>query len=340
MPTKNVGLPGQSFFGYAGFAFESDGQYGQGATPEVYCDLVSDGFSGDNGVQYLNTIRSRGRYEGTAGAYEDSGEVEFPAAPENGLGYMLKGALGETSVSTTDTDTDGTADYGTHTFTTSPTLPSMSIELGLGQIQPVQHVGVGVNTLELSHAAEEYLMVTFELPAKEPQLQNQDASPTYSDLRPFIYHDGSITLNGTDRSGDLSELTVSLENNIEGQYRAQRTFQHMTVGERAITGEVSLDFANDTIWHQFLGGNQATEPQKMLFEGSLHAEWLSPEKIGTTTQGYKLSVDMPRVVIESHESNMNENDLIMENVTYGALQGKDGAPQMTMELTNSRTSSY
>lgn len=341
MSVQNVGKAGQSFFGYAGLGFEGDGSYGSAVSPSIYSDIISDGFSYDNGVQYLNTIRSRGRYEGTAGALEDSGEIELPVGPENGIGELLLGCLGSVSTTTTDAGTDGTDDYGTHTFTPAQTLPSLTVELGLGQIDSVAHTGVAVDTLELSHTSEEYLTASFELPAKQPEILDSQSTPTYSDLRPFIYHDGQLSIDSTDRSVDLEELTISLENDVEGQYRAERSVQHMVVGERAITAEASLDFEDITQFEKALGATGATTPENTLFEGSMEMVWTSPEEIPDGMgQQYTLTATLPNVVIETHEANLNENDLIMENVTFGALTDPSTGNQMEVELINGNTTGY
>lgn len=336
----NIGTHGQSFFGYCGLGFEANGSYGVGVTPTAFTDIISDGFSGDNGTLYLNTIRSRGRYYGNAGPYEDEGSLEMVAAPENGLGYLLKAALGSESLTTDDPTSSGSDTVGHHEFTTSSLLPSLSVELGVGDIDAVRHVGAGVDTLELAHEAGEYLTATFEMIAKQPEMQGSLASATYSDLRPFVYHDGSFTLSGTDRSTDVQEASLSLENGLSGEHRAARTIQHIEVGERVIEDEVTLDFTDTTIWEQFLGAAAATSPQNSLLEGSLSATWTSPETIADTDVNYELTVDIPRAVMDTHDANLNENDQIAENVTYGILEDESVGYDISITLTNGMTTEY
>lgn len=336
----NIGTHGQSFFGYAGLGFEPEGQYASATDPTVFSDIISDGFSGDNGTLYLATIRSRARYYGMAGPFEDSGELEMPAAPENGFGYLLKGAFGNETVTTSDPGGTGSPTVGTHEFTTAPLLPSMTVELGVADIQAVQHIGTGVDTLELEHAAEETLISTFETVSKKPVLQNSMATPTFATQRPFVYHDGSFTIYGDDETINVAEATFSLENDLEGQYRGERSIQHINVGERTIETEVSLDFTDDNLWQKFLGGQNATEPQKELFEGSLSMEWTSPETIGDTNTSYSLSIEIPRAVIDTREANMSESEQVMENVTMGALLDTNVGYDAKATLVNGRTTAY
>lgn len=338
--SQNIGQEGQSFLGYVGLAEESE--FAGDGEPSVFNDAMSASFEVDNAVQYLNTIRSRGRPEGTAGALEDSGEIELAAAPENGFGLLLKAALGEASVTTSDPDGDSTTEVGTHVFDTAARLPSLAVEVGEGDIQAVRHVGCGVSSLELEHSSEEYLTASFELPATEPQPQSSQASPTYSNLRPFVYHDGALTIDGTDRSIDLDELTISIENNVEHQFRAAaRTASKATVGTREITAEGTLDFSSPALFEKTLGTQGATRPERTLYEGSLEATWTSPETIDDTATNYSLRVTMPRVVIETREAELSEDELIAESVTFGALEDVDGTGNdMQVELVNGKTSAY
>jgi len=336
--SQNIGTKGQSFLGYAGFAEEAS--YGESTAPSVFCDVVSDGFEEDNAIQYLSTIRSRARHEGVGGAYEDSGSVDVVAAPENGLGMLLKAGFGEATVTTSDPDGDGTEEVGTHTFTTAEFLPSLSVELGLGQVGAVRHTGVGVTTLELSHTAEEFLTGSIDMPAQVPEIQDTQAAPTYSALRSFIYHDGSFSVDGTDRTVDLQELTFSLENNLEGLYRDARGPSKMDLGTREITCEGTLDFESMDLYERMLGKAGATTPQDEVWEGSLSADWTSPETIDDTTENYSLALDMPRVVMETHDAQLNERDLIAENVTFGLLHDGGAAYDAQATLVNSRTTAY
>lgn len=336
----NVGTHGQSFFGYCGLGFEASGSYGTAVDPGAFADIISDGFSGDNGTLYLNTIRGRDRFFGNAGAYEDSGSLEMAAAPENGIGYLLKACLGNENLTTEDPNTTGSPVIGHHEFTSADLLPSLTVELGVADIQAAQHVGCAVDTLELEHAAEEYLTSTFEIMAKEPQLQSSMASPSYSDLRPFVYHDGSFSFDGSDKTTDLQEVTFSAENDLETQYRGERTAEFMNVGQRVAEAEGTLDFSSASLWEKFLGSAGATSPEKQLYEGNITASWKTPELIGNTSTKYELAIDMPRVVIDAREASMNEDEQVAEEVTFGALYDPAAGYDIAITLTNGITTTY
>lgn len=335
--TQNIGTDAQSFFGYCGLAEESS--YGGGGAPSVYLPINSDGFSLENGVLFNSNIRGRSRFQGTAGVFEDDGSVEMVAGPENGLGYLLKGAFGTTSV-TTSSEGSGTDNVGTHTFTTDNKLPSFAVEIGLGAIDAARHKGVGIGSLEISHTPEDYLMVSADMTAQEPELQGSQASPTYSDLRPFVWHDGTINLDGTDRSVDVAEFTASIDNDLDEKIRGSRTPAKCHVGERAVSGTLNLDFENTNAMQLFLGGSSATTVQDALYKATLNAKWISPDSVVSGgTSGYSLELDFPNITLSTQEAQLNEQDAIIENIEFEA---EDTASTYDIQgtLVNGQTTAY
>lgn len=335
---QTIGEDGQSFFGYAGIAEEST--YGGGATPTQFLNVVSDGFSGDNNPIFLNTVRGRDTYEAIAGEFSDDGSLDMPVTPE-AIGLLLKAAFGSTSVTASDPDSDGTDEVGTHTFTTDDKVPSLSVELGMGQVDAVRHTGVGVESLDLEHSSGDRLSLSTDLPAKEPDGSISRSTPAYDNLRALVYHDATFTLFGTDRTVDLRDLTFSMSNNLTKHTRGSRTPAKMTVGEREVTFEATLDFENSNVMERFWGAAGATGPEDELFEGALNAKWISPETIADTSTAYSLEVDAPRCTINTHDAQLNENELIAENVELRAIVDTGGAGyDVQATLVNGRTSAY
>ena len=335
--TQNIGTDAQSHLGYCGLAEESS--YGGGAAPSVFLPINSDGFSLENGVLFNSNIRGRSRFQGTAGVFEDDGSVELVAGPENGLGFLLKGAFGSASV-TTQSEGSGTDNVGEHTFTTDNKLPSYSVEIGLGAIDAMRHKGVGIGSLEISHTPEEYLMVSADMNAQEPELQGSQASPSYSDLRPFVWHDGTVNLDGTDRSVDVAEFTATIDNDLDEKIRGSRVPSKCHVGERAVSGTLNLDFENTNALNLFLGGASATTVQDALYKASLNAVWTSPELvIDGGTSAYELELDFPTINLSTQEAQVNEQDAIIENIEWEA---EDTASTYDVQATlvNGQTSAY
>jgi hypothetical protein len=335
--SQTIGEDGQSFFGYAGIAEESS--YGDGASPSEFLNVVSDGFSGDNNPIFLSTTRGRDTHSAVAGEFTDDGSLDMPVTPE-AIGLLLKAAFGSTSVTTSDPDGDGTDEVGTHTFTTDDKLPSLAVELGLGNVDAVRHTGVGVESLELSHSSGERLSMSMDMPAKEPDGSVSASTPAYDNLRALVYHDATYTLFGTDRTVDLRDLTVSVTNNLTPHTRGGRTPAKMTVGTREIVFEATLDFENTNVMEKFWGSAGATGPEDELYEGGVNAKWVSPETIADTSTQYSLELDAPRCTINTHDAQLNEQDLIAENVELRALVDPSAGYDVQGTLVNGQTSAY
>jgi len=337
--SQTIGEDGQSFFGYAGIAEESS--YGAGASPSEFLNVVSDGFSGDNNPIFLSTTRGRDTHSAVAGEFTDDGSLDMPVTPE-AIGLLLKAAFGSTSVSTSDPASTGSDTVGTHTFTTDDKLPSLAVELGLGNVDAVQHTGVGVESLELSHSSGERLSMSMDMPAKEPDGSVSASTPAYDNLRALVYHDATFSLFGTDRTVDLRDLTVSITNNLTQHTRGARTPAKMSVGQREVVFEATLDFENMNVMEKFWGSAGATGPEDELHEGAVNAKWVSPETIPNSdgTQ-YSLELDAPRCTINTHDAQLNEQDLIAENVELRALVDTGGAGyDVQGTLVNGVTTAY
>lgn len=327
----SAGQDGQSFFGYAGLYEEAAYAEDPTTAPSAFMDVVSDNFSGDNAMDYLNTIRGRDTYKAEPGPYEDSGGLDLPVNPEGGIGYLLKGAFG--SVATTSPTTG----VQQHTFSTADKIPSFMVELGVGNIDAIRHAGVLIDSLELNHVSGERLTASVDLPASFPSIQGSQASPSYSDLRNFMWNDAAsqgISLDGTDRAPDIQEATPSIDNNAEPLIREARTATKAEVGERVLTVDVSLDFANMTLWNKFFGNDTATKPQDQVSPVSFNAVWTSPEVIGSTSTQFSLEWDMPKCYINTHEATLNQNDLMAEDVELRAVVDQTAGYDAQAVLTN------
>lgn len=333
----SIGTEGQSYQGYLGISEEPS--YGGGGSPSVYLPIRSEGFTLGNNPLIDSNIRGRARYLAAAGVLDDDGDLELVAGPENGLGYLLKGTLGSAAVTASDGSGDSTDDTGTHTFVPADTLPSYAVEVGLGSIDAFRHVGSGFDALTLSHTPEEYLVVSTDITAKEPQLQGTQATPTYTDLRPFVWHDGALDLDGTDRTPDLAEFEVELANGIDEKIRGERSPSKAHLGDLEVSGSLNLDFEDTTAAELFLGSTGATSPAQELYKASLNATWTSPE-IVAGTQAYELSVDLPAITLSTHEAQLNEQDAILENIGWEAEFDPTAGYEVQFTLINSQTTAY
>lgn len=335
----NIGSLPQSFRGYVGIALESS--FGDGPAPQTYIDVTSDGFSIDNQNNYPNTTRSRSAHKGEAGALSDDGSVDLPANPENGIGYLLLAALGAEDFTSSDPTSEGSDTIGTHVFRPSDdgSLPSLAVEVDR-DTDVNRHIGTGVESLELSHTSEDMLTWSADMTAKEPDPSVSSTSPTYSDLRNFQFHDATLTAAGTDRSEDLQDISVSIENGLSAQYRDSRSLSKLSVGELVITADMTLDYETAELYTQALGSSTATGVEDTIDTLALNATWTSPETIGPTSENYELDFNAPSCVPNSHEANVSANDLVGESVELRAIVDPSLGWEAEFTLKNGITNAY
>lgn len=324
----SIGQLPQSFRGYVGLAKESS--YATATAPSYFVDATSDGFALDNQPDFQNTTRGRGTYKGEAGPLSDEGSIDLPANPENGLGLLLLAAFGSVS-------TSGSGPDFVHTFTPAETLDSLSVEVGR-DTDVVRHAGAGVNSLELSHTAEDMLTASADLLASTPDGSISAASPTYSDLRNFRFHDIECTINSTNVEADVQDLTFGIENNLTAQFRDDRTAGKLSVGERPITATATLDFERTDHFELFLSGSvgDASTIAQQLATTGLEATWTSPETVNSTN--YKLVWNQPASIPMTHEATINQNDLVVEDVEFRAIYDSGIGGEAEVTLTNGVTS--
>lgn len=324
----------QSYNGYVGLGKETT--YGTAVAPSYFVDAFSDGFEGDNQTDYQNTTRAREDIKGEAGALDISGGLDLPANPENGLGLLLLAALGSESFATAETGA-----VGVHTFTPGTTTPSLSVEIDT-DTHIVRYDGVAVDTLELTHAAEDRLVASVDLPASSPDSSVSAATPAYSDLRNFWFQDATISLVGTDRTADVQDLGVTFSNNVTRHWRGSRVPDKASLGRMAVEYDVTLDFETETLWEAFLGdtATPATSPQDSLTTVAVNAMWTSTE-IAAGTTAYELEVNSPQAIVDTRDAQLNQNELVAENVTLTAIRDIGGiGSSVEAILTNAVTSAY
>lgn len=310
--------------------------------PTQFADVVSEGFSGDRQPSYLSTIRGRQTYQVRAGPYADDGGFELVATPEGIMGLLLKGALGSTSVTTSDPDNDTTDEVGTHTFTPADDLPSWGVEIGLASIDAVRHLGGVVDELEFAHAQGEELTVTPSIMAAKPVIQGNRLTPSYDALKSFTFHNATFTINSTDRTADVQEWSTTIANGASLAHRNSVTATKAFVDTLVVTHTVTLDFENMNLWEQFFGQTGAlASPQPTMNEVDCNAKWTSDETIADTDTNYELEIDTPRCAINTHDANLNEQDLVAEEVEFRSLVDTGGiGDELQVLLTNGVLTAY
>lgn len=333
----SIGVTPESFRGYVGLGKETS--YGQSAAPDYFVDAITAGQTLDNQPEFQNTTRSRATHKGEAGPISDEGSIDMPANPENGLGLLLLAAIGTETLTTSDPDNDNTDEVGTHQFDADDTaLESLSVEIYRDQ-DVIRHLGAGIDALELSHTEGEMLTASVDVTAADPDGSVTSTTPAYSDLRNFRFNDVALTIDGNSRGPDVQDFTCSIENNLEPLPRNSRTAGKMTLDERVVTNTVSLDFESRSLFNQFMGSTTAQVPQTSLVTTGFQATWTTPETIESGVN-YELIWDTPSCIVNTHEAQIDQDSLVMEDVELRAIYDTGLGTELQVTLQNGITTTY
>ena len=314
--------------GYLGIAKETD--YGTAiGSPTKYIPILSESISADTGGIFPEDIRGdRARHLALEGPFGVSGDVEFQAGPENGLGQILLGALG--TVESTGTGTV------THTFTGVSTLPSYTVVVNVGDTLVRTISGCKVGTLALSCAAGEPLTVTATLVGRNETVGTATTIPSYSTLEPFKWSEAKVTVDGT-VDANIESMDLTTENTLVTDLRTlnqSRLIKELPERGRVITGSMDLNFTNVTQYERFLGGG--TEPQISPWTGSLKFEWLP-----NAGAAYSLSITLPKVRFRTDSINISGTDRVVEGIEFDALYSAASTADVIAVLVNSEgTATY
>lgn len=309
--------------GYLGIGKEST--YGTAVSVTKYIPILSESMAPDSGGIFPEDIRAdRSRATALEGPFGVSGDVEFQAGPENGLGEMLLGALG--------TVTQGTTSPYTHTFVGASTIPSYTVEVNVGESMVRTIPGCKVGTLTISCAAAEPATITATLVGQTETIGTAFATaPTFSTLEPFKWSECKVTIDGT-VDANIENLECVIENNLVTDLRTMnetRTIKELPVRQRIITGSMDLNFTSKTYYEWFLGGG--TEPQISPRFCSLVFEFIP------ANTDYKLKITMSRVRLRTDSASISGTDRVVEGIEYDAIRDPSTEKDIEVELTNTES---
>ncbi len=254
--------------------------------PATYLDQLRDRIVPDQGIIFPDTVNDRDVKKAVLGAFAVRGPVDFTVEPENGIGLFLKTLMGGvSSVNSGDTNA------WRHTFEPADTLPSLSVEIGAEE-DARQISGVMVDSMEFTMVKKQLVLATANLLAAQ-EVDGTLTSPTFSTLKPFVFHQAVFEIEDTDTSQIIESARLRMRNNIpydEAFSFGSRFARRVETGKREIEGEFDLFYDSDaeTEMDKFLAGT----PSKLAFT------IISDEDTGSIDSGfdkYELTFTLPQV---------------------------------------------
>jgi len=314
-------------------ALKKETEYGTHVTPDKFIDIVSESIAYRNNVIYVENVNTVDFLKQVAGPYGIAGDFDLKIEPEN-IGHILLGLFGQVT-----SEQQGETSAYKHTFKPigeDTELPSFTFEVGIGAITARRIAGCKIRRLSLSCAAGDLLLGSVTLVGKKDAIEDLQ-TPSFSALPPFAWNQATVTRAGSTIKPTAVE--VNYENILsEDEYRlsTDRTIQELPWLSRRISGRIDLKFANTDDLKLFYGAAAATEPQETIETVALNLKFVSA--LIEAAYYYTLELDIPRVVYDIANANVNVRDKIIQSIEWTALYDATATYAAKAELTNKVTS--
>lgn len=272
------------------------------------------------------------------GAASWGGDYEFYVRLE-AIGTLLQGVLGDSVVSAADSPVVG-ANTHTFGFSDSATLPFLSVEEKIGSgLETYDYTDAVVNTFHLEADANGFFMGTAGLIAK---LQVAGITPTDAaalwDNSPLIVGTNIlITYNGV--TLPAKSFSLDINNNFEDDdFRLGSFFLgDLTAKQREVNGSFAIRPADSNLWRQAVYGvNSLTGVGGLTTKQQLVITAQTYENVTGTTKG-KLTVTIPKVVLEPYALEPSGDDVIENDISWRAVRPDPGTDIGSIAIVNGAT---
>ena len=247
------------------------------------------------------------------------GEITMEVSPIS-IGWPLKSALGPP---TTTSDTN----LQTHVF--KPRTSDFDALSAMNPLTVEQHFDVGSaavffnlcgNTLTFNVANGELMTATLGM-IGGGYTRKAAGTPTYPTVKPFKWDQFSGSFNNA-AIVDITDLSISINNNLEARYTLQNTAIPRKIKRTAqqvieVTG--TMLFQSHSYYDAFL--TQTEYPFVINFAGT------SPSTI---------KFNFPKLRFKSFEPTISGPGIIEASFTAGAMYWADSATAMQITLTNTQ----
>lgn len=233
---------------YAGFANEATYNEDPTPAPVFHADIASASLDtpSDTELEYEGGL-SRGLRLHRPGFYSPSGNVVYADSVDS-IMRALRWSLGG-YVFTADGGGVGVnihESYAIEAIDQEQGFPSFATRIGKDVFEH-RFRGCVANSFELSVEGE-FAQTTLDIVAAQDEkgALDENVIDSLEATPPFVFHEVTASLEGVDKSAIISSLTLSIENNLDGEGGRSLGSRHprrVPVGNRRVSLEM-------TVWYQ------------------------------------------------------------------------------------------
>ncbi len=298
--------------------FGKEGTFGTAVVPSYFPAYETWSPNGKNTpIKRANARRRRGQSYMATGQYDFSASLR-PGAEPDVLFFLLACAFGAQTIPTLVASPASTVAYNS-TLSFGATIPSFTTQFyRVGDA--IDFSGCMIDTLKLACGPGQELQADFGIVGQTEAINVAPTVPSYSSVFPLISEatGGQIGINGTLLTGPNSPViknwSVSLNNNLDKSLRTvgSRFVQGFPLGQRMVSGSLTLSFASSAQYKLFYGALTATSPQPSI----------TPATVGITVASQSYA-DPATGKLIPYSLNLNMNAVyITSDLVPGKLQGQ------------------
>ena len=304
-------------------AEETAGYGTEASAGEEFLSFINFDVNPDQGKIWTKDSDRREKVNEIMGPFLGTGELEMNARPD-AIGHLLKWAFGGC-----ESEVIGTSAAWTHTYTIAEAIKSFTLEedRGLGLDNRIL-LGTLIKELTLEAPARDKVALRAGLQYQFEKLDTAQEVGSISTLRPFVFHDGSITDFNGSALASVEALRFSLINDIPDDTHdlGSRKLPEIVLQGVEPVIEMDMKFKSWAMRQYFYGAQLAgpAEPKEPQDEGrtfNLQFTFNGPPT-GETEAGseyYKLVGTLPAVSLKENPSPIAGRDRLTQRVTMEAL---------------------
>jgi len=314
-------------------SIEREGGYGVYRGNNLqYIDIVSESVAPDHGMIDIETAGEREWRHRVPGPYSIGGDIDLVVNADN-IGRFFWWVLG-------DKTTGASGACYTHEFESAQEINSFSMNIApavqdSGTYRMRRVVGCAVTSMAIEAVAREALTATVSVIGQKDSLVADAQTPSFSTVRPFIFYEGSLTLDGgTVANVEAFRLTIDNDIADDAYTLGSRYLPGIRLQGITISGDMDVAFTNWDLYKRFYDGSVSGSEPSDTTHGSI-ALVLTFIGEATGCSGgdafYRLELDLPKCYFDTTEANFDRRDRIIQSLDFTATY--DDTQTYTLQVT-------
>jgi hypothetical protein len=308
--------------GYLGFLKQAS--KGTGIVPTKFCrlsaaeglEIVQDLYEARtlNGDEEIDAIYKMG--------HKPNGSFQSLVRPDLGAALMAY-VLGA--------DTVTTGSPNTHTITRADTIPWISVERKLDNIERFEDCKI--NQVVINGTAGQPLSIDVSFMGIDSDIV-ATATASYETDEPFMFHDGTFTIHGSANT-NIKAFTLTINRNLEEIMTNSYKRNDLVETSFSIDLNYSLVFqASDAIYPAVLYG-ASTAAVDTLYDGAFIADFT----YGATTGVRSFKITLPAMKVVSSTKHLDPNTQAV-TLELASKAVKSASAIITAECKNTTAAAY